>query len=301
MPRIAPLLLVVLAAGCGGDSSAVRRIAGGKEVQFAGVTFDVPATWSTQAGDGGMRLTPQGANASGTLEELYLLTGDRALRSLDGEQVESTILQVVEQLQPGPVKKSGPEPARFGALDGRQWVWSGRSQFDKDVEIRVFAFLGDHACALFAVGLPEVLARRDSDLAAILAPLGKPAAGAGGAAAVGARGANPEELTGQWIWLSNYSANSGGSQSNTWITLQADGRYQWHHDSVSSNPNGAAWGAQDEAGTWSLAGDQITFRPDGGAPYSQTLEKQNHPKNVNDPMIVLDGKAYVTATGRRPW
>ena len=33
MPRIAPLLLVVLAAGCGGDSSAVRRIAGGKEVQ----------------------------------------------------------------------------------------------------------------------------------------------------------------------------------------------------------------------------------------------------------------------------
>ena len=36
----ATLLLVV--AGCGGDAaSAVRRIAGGKEVQFGGVTFDV--------------------------------------------------------------------------------------------------------------------------------------------------------------------------------------------------------------------------------------------------------------------
>ena len=31
------------------------------------------------------------------------------------------------------------------------------------------------------------------------------------------------------------------------------------------------------------------------------LEKRNHPKNVNDPMIVLDGDAFVTATQRPPW
>lgn len=301
MPKAALGLFLVLLAGCGGDASGVRRIAGGKAVQFGGVSFDVPATWSTQAGDGGMRLSPDGANASGTLEELYLLTGDRELRSLDGEQIESSILQVVEQLQPGATKRSGPEAARFGALDGRRWIWTGRSQFDKDVEIRVFAFLGTHACALFAVGLPEVLSRRESDVAAILASLGKPAAGGGAGDAGGTQGANPAELTGQWIWLSNFTANSGGSQSNTWITLQSDGRYQWHHDSVSSNPNGAAWGSQDEAGSWSVVGDQITFRPDGGSAYTQTLEKRNHPKNRNDPMIVLDGKAYVTATGRRPW
>lgn len=31
------------------------------------------------------------------------------------------------------------------------------------------------------------------------------------------------------------------------------------------------------------------------------LEKRNHPKNVSDPMIVLDGQAYVATTAREPW
>ncbi len=296
-PFVVSFLLLSL-VGCGGGAA---RIADGKPVRFRGVEFDVPASWSVQSSDDGMRFQPEGANASGTLEELYLLTGEPSLRTLDGDAVENALLQVVEQLQPGATKRGGPATRRFGDLDGRTWTWTGRSQFDKDVEIRAFAFLGDHACAVFAVGLPDALARRSADLDAVLGSMRKPD-GATPAATGPAGSAGGQELVGQWIWLSNFSAtNGGGSQSNTWITLQADGRYQWHHDSVSTNPNGAAWGSQDESGTWAVSGDTITFRPDGGAPYTQSLEKRNHPQNVRDPMIVLDGKAYVTASNRRPW
>ncbi|HEX5051462.1 MAG TPA: hypothetical protein VFZ65_06790 [Planctomycetota bacterium] len=301
MQRLTLALLSLVSAGCGGDpgaaSPAVRHIAGGKAVQFQGVTFDIPSNWSSQAGQGGMLLTPEGANPSGMVEEMYLLGGDPAVRSFAGDDAERSIQQSVEQIQPGASKTSGPEPAKFGALDGRKWTWSATSQDGRQVEVRVFAFLGNQGCALFALGYPDVLARRAHDVDAMLASLAKtaPAAARGG-------GGVAEELVGQWIWMSNFSANNGGgSQTNTWIMLQADGRYQWHHDSVSTNPNGAAWGSQDETGSWSAAGDSITFRPDRGEPYTQGLEKRNHPKNVNDPMIVLDGKAYVTATNRRPW
>lgn len=304
MLRLSLAVAFLFVVGCGGESGSAsgRRIAGGKEVRFQGVTFDIPAHWTAQAGEGGMQLAPDGANQSGVLEEMYLLGGDPAVRSLAGDEAEQSIRQSVEQLLPGAAKKSGPTSATFGALEGRTWTWTARSQYDKDVELRVFAFLGNQGCALFALGLPEVLARRAADLDAILASLGKPASAAEGeAGGAGAVGGVAAELVGQWIWMSNVTANSGGSQTNTWIQLHADGRYQWHHDSVSSNPNGAAWGAEDETGTWSATGDAITFRPDRGGPYTQGLEKRNHPKNQNDPMIVLDGKAYVTATGRRPW
>jgi hypothetical protein len=48
----------------------------------------------------------------------------------------------------------------------------------------------------------------------------------------------------------------------------------------------------------SLLGLELRFH---GIPYSQLLERQNHPQNTNDPMLVLDGKPYVTATQRKPW
>lgn len=31
------------------------------------------------------------------------------------------------------------------------------------------------------------------------------------------------------------------------------------------------------------------------------VEKRNHPKNVRDPMIVLDGQTFVTAYNKPPW
>ncbi len=311
MRHAALLLVALLAAGCGKDSgssssssssgssggssggSSAKRIPGGQEQRYQGVVFDIPSNWKSQMNEGKLVVMPDGANPSGILEEVYAVVSDPNVKSLDGPEVDRIAQEVSGA---GATKKSGPESKKFGDLDGRVWIYTMPAQNGKTAEIRLYAFMGNGGCAFVALGLPESIAKRDSDINAILASMSKPAAPSGG------EGGVRQELLGQWIWMSNFSANNGGgSQTNTWIKLGGDGRYQWHHDSVSTNPNGAAWGSQDETGTWSATDSTISFRPDRGNPYTQQLVKRNHPKNVGDPMIVLDGKAYVTATARRPW
>lgn len=315
MRHAALFLIALLAAGCGKDSegssssssssssggssasssggASAKRISGGQEQRYQGVVFDIPSNWKSQMNEGKLVVMPDGANPNGILEELYGVVSDPSVKSLGGADAD----RIVQELAgAGATKKSGPETRKFGDLDGRTWVYTMPAQNGKTAEVRVYAFMGNGACAFIALGLPESIAKRDSDINAILASMSNPAAPAGGAGGV------RQELLGQWIWMSNFSANNGGgSQTNTWIKLGGDGRYQWHHDSVSTNPNGAAWGSQDETGTWSATDSTISFRPDRGNPYTQQLVKRNHPKNVGDPMIVLDGKAYVTATNRPAW
>jgi hypothetical protein len=50
-----------------------------------------------------------------------------------------------------------------------------------------------------------------------------------------------------------------------------------------------------------VQGDRIYYNSQTQGQGSYRLEKRNHPKNVGDPMIVLDGEAYVTATLKAPW
>ncbi|KAF0244435.1 MAG: hypothetical protein FD180_2556 [Planctomycetota bacterium] len=305
---IALSVLAFLLAGCGKDEGgsssssssgpSARRISGGTETRFKGIVFDIPSNWKSQAQGDALVLAPDGANSTGSVEEFYLMGADTAVTSLSGEAMEQSLAKSAAQLQPGATKKSGPDSATFGALEGRKWVWSAKAQNGKDVEVRAWGWMGTSGSALIALGFPDVLAKREKDVEAILASMSKPAAPASG----GGGGGIAQELCGQWIWFSNFTANNGGgSQTNTWILLEASGRYKWHYDSVSTNPNGAAWGSEDETGTWSAAEGTISFRPDRGNPYTQALVKRNHPKNVGDPMIVLDGKAYVTATNRPAW
>ena len=56
-----------------------------------------------------------------------------------------------------------------------------------------------------------------------------------------------------------------------------------------------------DQGTWYVQGDRIYYNSQSKGPGSYRLEKRNHPKNVNDPMIILDGTAYVTAYQKAPW
>jgi len=305
---IALSLFALLAAGCGKDEGgsssssssgpSARRISGGTETRFKGIVFDIPANWKSQAQGDALVLTPDGANPTGSVEEFYLMGADTAVTSLSGEAMEQSLAKSAGQLQPGATKKSGPDSATFGAMEGRKWVWSAKAQNGKDVEVRAWGWMGTSGTALIALGYPDALAKREKDVEAILASMSKPAAPAAG----GGGGGVAQELCGQWFWMSNFTANNGGGlQTNTWIMLDASGRYKWHYESVSTNPNGAVWGSEDETGTWSTAEGTISFRPDRGNPYMQALVKRNHPKNVGDPMIVLDGKAYVTATNRPAW
>jgi len=113
------------------------------------------------------------------------------------------------------------------------------------------------------------------------------------------------ELVGKWCWINVTSTNSGGTQSSRCIILNADGTYLYQAERSASVNTDAFYGGTNsqssDQGTWYVQGDRIFYNSQSTGQGSYRLEKRNHPKNVNDPMIVLDGEAYVTATLRQPW
>jgi hypothetical protein len=113
------------------------------------------------------------------------------------------------------------------------------------------------------------------------------------------------ELVGKWCYVNVTNTNSGGTSTDECITLNGDGTYVYYYErSASVNTNAFAGGtnAQNgDRGTWYVQGDRIFYNSQSQGQGSYRLEKRNHPKNVGDPMIVLDGKAFVTATYRQPW
>ena len=110
------------------------------------------------------------------------------------------------------------------------------------------------------------------------------------------------ELVGKWCWVSQVYANNGGArQSNRCITLNGNGSYEYFGLTDSYNPYGGATSQRNESGTWTATETSLTTRSAGGRVTTYTLEKRNHPKNVRDPMIVLNGEAFVTFYNKPPW
>lgn len=286
----------------GGDNPLAKgprhqRIAGGREVTFQSVAIDVPKGWRVETGeDGTQLLLPPGFGESGVVEELCALCGDGSLKSLGAEDALEKIQEGLDELQPGLTLQGQPKAGQFGDLAGKTFVFTGQNEAGQAVEARLHAFDTEGGVfALLALGFPEKLKSRAGDLGAMLASLRKAGGAKGGA------GGNPRELCGQWIWLSNVNANNGGGRSSqSSLVLNADGSYTYSGEVVSTNPEGAAWGSENDAGRWSLQGTTMVFQSQSGEVVRHRLEKRNHPKN-NDPMIVLDGKTFVTATQRAPW
>lgn len=113
----------------------------------------------------------------------------------------------------------------------------------------------------------------------------------------------PQELAGKWCWMStsgNYS-----SSSSRCIVLNANGTYTYSSESSRSvNTDAFSGGTASQSadsGTWWVEGERLHYISQTQGQGSYRLEKRNHPKNVNDPMIVLDGQPYVTATLKQPW
>lgn len=115
----------------------------------------------------------------------------------------------------------------------------------------------------------------------------------------------PQELVGKWCWVNVTTTNSGGSSSDTCITLNGDGTYLYYSErSMSVNDPSFAGGTNSQnsdRGSWWVQGDRIFYSSQSQGQGSYRLEKRNHPKNVNDPMIVLDGQPYVTQYAKAPW
>ena len=109
------------------------------------------------------------------------------------------------------------------------------------------------------------------------------------------------ELVGKWCWITVTAANQGGAQSSRCITLAGNGTYTRVGESDSYNPYGGATSQSADSGTWTATETTLTTHSRSGKATTYRLEKRNHPKNVRDPMIVLNGQAYVTAYNKPPW
>lgn len=114
-------------------------------------------------------------------------------------------------------------------------------------------------------------------------------------------GRSAANLAGKWCYMSNVYASSGGRMSNRCFTLHANGRYEYYAETSSSGQYGSAATQESDRGTWSASDSALTANSERNGRHVYRLEKRNHPKNKNDPMLVLEGEAYVTATARQPW
>ena len=111
-------------------------------------------------------------------------------------------------------------------------------------------------------------------------------------------------LVGKWCYINVTTTGSGGSSTDACIVLNEDGTYTYQSErtmSASGEGFSAGTGSQSsDAGTWWIEGDRIYYNSQTKGQGSYQLVKRNHPKN-NDPMIVLDGTAYVTFYQKPPW
>lgn len=110
----------------------------------------------------------------------------------------------------------------------------------------------------------------------------------------------PQELVGKWCYLANIQANDGGRMSERCFILNANGTYQYHSETSNSNPYGGSSSETNDSGRWTATATTITAYSNSGETFNYTLEKRNHPKN-GDPMLIVDGDAYITYYQKQPW
>ena len=112
-------------------------------------------------------------------------------------------------------------------------------------------------------------------------------------------GGNPPELVGKWCYMSNLTG-SNSRMSNRCFTLYENGTYEYYAETSSSGSVASSASQESDSGRWSVSGNTITALSNTNGKMVFSLEKRNHPK-TGDPMLVLDGDAYVTAYQKPPW
>ena len=105
-------------------------------------------------------------------------------------------------------------------------------------------------------------------------------------------------LVGKWCYV-NVAANNTTS-SEQCIIVNENGTYEYYAERSTSGGNGSTASQSSDAGTWWVEGNRVFYNSQNQGEGSYELIKRNHPK-TGDPMIVLDGTAYVTFYKKSPW
>jgi len=106
-------------------------------------------------------------------------------------------------------------------------------------------------------------------------------------------------LVGKWCYMSSLTGSNSYMSSRCFI-LNANGTYEYSAESSSGGTAGSTAGQSYDSGRWSATSTTLTALSNSQGKTVYPIELRNHPK-TGDPMIVVDGDAYVTAYQRRPW
>ncbi len=121
----------------------------------------------------------------------------------------------------------------------------------------------------------------------------------------GSTGGNIDQsIAGKWCYVSSLTNTNASSSYSRCLNINAKGTYTYQAEGSISGYGGGYYGGSSsqnaDSGTWRLDGNRIyvNSRSEGNKVYS--FEKRNHPK-TREPMIIIDGDAYVTYYQRNPW
>lgn len=108
-----------------------------------------------------------------------------------------------------------------------------------------------------------------------------------------------QALVGKWCYMSSLTGSNSYMSSRCFV-LHPDGTYEYSAESSTSGANGSTAGQSYDSGRWSATRTTLTAYSNSQGKIVYPIELRNHPK-TGDPMIVVDGDAYVTAYQKRPW
>ncbi|MCC6584020.1 MAG: hypothetical protein IT271_09975 [Chitinophagales bacterium] len=118
-------------------------------------------------------------------------------------------------------------------------------------------------------------------------------------------GSIDKSIVGTWCWTKTSGTYTNASSGSTrCIVINADGTYQYTYEGSISGSGGGYYGGSAsqsaDHGTWKLNGNTISVVSASEGALTYSFQKKNHPK-TGDPMIVIDGDAYVTYYQKNPW
>jgi hypothetical protein len=108
------------------------------------------------------------------------------------------------------------------------------------------------------------------------------------------------ELVGKWCYV-NLISNSD-IITNSCITLNSDGTFEVVVD-PGTLPRGTnlATLQTNDYGKWYVKNNRLYYNSNSNGQGSFQLQKTNHPRLENTPMIVLNGVAFAASSPRDPW
>jgi hypothetical protein len=127
----------------------------------------------------------------------------------------------------------------------------------------------------------------------------KPGTKSAGPVARSGDGGVAQALVGKWCYMSSLTGSNSYMSSRCFV-LNANGTYQYSAESSSGGAYGSTAGQSHDAGRWSATTTTLTAISNSQGRTVYPIELRNHPR-TGDPMIVVDGDAYVTAYPKKPW